>query len=117
MARTASLSTPDNASGSNVIALWGAAVGIALVLVLFPQIADAQRVPQTFADVVEDVIPAVVNVSTTQLVEQRSRNRGGRNLPQMPRGGPLEDMFKDFLEQFGDQVPQGPGGEGDNDRP
>ncbi len=114
MARTASLSKPDTAR-TNVAVLWGAAVGIALVLVMFPRLADAQRVPQTFADVVEDVIPAVVNISTTQIVEQRNRSR--RSLPQMPRGGPWEDMFKDFLEQFGDQLPQDrDGGEGERPR-
>lgn len=71
----------------------------------------AQATPDSFADVVEDVIPAVVNISTTQLVDQRRRSP--RNLPQMPRGGPWEDMFKDFLEQFGDQLPQQEGEKGD----
>lgn len=76
--------------------------------------APVQATPDSFADVVEDVIPAVVNISTTQLVDQRRRSP--RSLPQMPRGGPWEDMFKDFLEQFGDQLPQQDGGDGDRPR-
>jgi len=85
------------------------AAAVALALVPVP----VKATPDTFADVVEDVIPAVVNISTTQLVDQRRRSP--RNLPQIPRGGPWEDMFRDFLEQFGDQLPQDDGGE--NDRP
>lgn len=77
---------------------------IALALIALPATPNAQPIPQSFADIVEDVIPAVVNISTTQLVEQPSR--GQRRTPQLPRGGQLDDMFKDFLEQFGDQIPQ-----------
>ena len=87
---------------------------IALALIAFPAIPKAQPIPQSFADIVEDVIPAVVNISTTQLVEKPSR--GKRGIPQLPRGGPLDDMFKDFLEQFGDQIPQKKE-EGNGDKP
>lgn len=87
---------------------------IVLALVMVPRVSDAQPIPQSFADIVEDVIPAVVNISTTQLVEQRGRNQ--RSLPQLPRGGPWDDMFKDFLEQFGDQLPQQQE-EGEGDKP
>jgi len=89
-----------------------AALVFAALMLVTPRPAGAQKAPETFADVVEDVIPAVVNISTTQFVEQR--RRGMRDLPQMPRGGPWEDMFRDFLEQFGDQLPQE---EGDGDEP
>lgn len=103
MARAFSLSLPTTGPLT--------ALAAALVLALVP--VPVKATPETFADVVEDVIPAVVNISTTQLVDQRRRSP--RNLPQMPRGGPWEDMFRDFLEQFGDQLPQGE--EGENDRP
>ena len=95
---------------------WLTAVLVAatFVLSLSPQPTLARGTPETFADVVKDVMPAVVNISTVQLVE--SRRRGApRNIPQIPRGGPWEDMFRDFLDQFGDQFPQE--GEEDGDRP
>jgi serine protease Do len=116
MARALSLSRSHQLSAT---ALWAAATGMFLALALFlsPHIADAAVAPESFADVVENVIPAVVNISTTQLVEQR--RRGTPNLPQMPRGGPWDDMFKDFLEQFGDQLAPNQEGDqqGDEDRP
>lgn len=102
MARASHLSLPVIA----LVAAWTFAVA--------PAPVQAASTPESFADVVEDIIPAVVNISTTQLVDQRRRSP--RNLPQMPRGGPWEDMFRDFLEQFGDQLPQQDGGDGDRPR-
>ena len=93
---------------------WTAAsVATAFALCFAPQSPLAHNTPETFADVVEDVVPAVVNISTMQLVE--TRRRSSRNMPQIPRGGPWEDMFRDFLDQFGDQFPQD--GDEDGDRP
>ena len=97
-----------NSSRLSWISALGASVTLALAIVAQPTLA---RTPDTFADVVEDVMPAVVNISTVQLVE--GRKRGQRSMPQLPRGGPWEDMFKDFLEQFGDQLPQGEDDGGD----
>lgn len=88
------------------------ALAVAVAVLSLTQPAAARGTPESFADVVEDVIPAVVNISTTQFVEQR--RDGTRQLPQIPRGGPWEDMFRDFLEQFGDQLQQD---EQDGDEP
>jgi serine protease Do len=53
----------------------------------------ARGAPETFADIVEKLLPAVVNVSTTQKVAGRSEEG-----PQFefPPGSP----FRDFFEQF-----------------
>ncbi len=50
--------------------------------------------PATFADLAEQVSPAVVNITTTTLV-------AGRTGPQgiVPDGSPFEDFFKDFNDQ------------------
>ena len=92
--------------------LWILAFSAATIvtLSLMAQPAMARGTPETFADVVENVMPAVVNISTIQLVETQ---RGSRNMPQLPRGGPWDEMFKDFLEQFGDQLPQQDDGDSD----
>lgn len=50
-----------------------------------------------FADIVEDVLPSVVNVSTTQVMD-KEEGESSQNIPGLP-GGPFEDMFKKFLEQ------------------
>ncbi len=52
--------------------------------------------PRSFADLTARLAPAVVNVSTTQKIEV-GKLRG------LPPGSPLEDLFKRFQEQQGDQ--------------
>jgi serine protease Do len=58
-----------------------------------PSGADARGTPETFADLAEKLLPAVVNISTTQKVSGRDDE-----LPQFdfPPGSP----FRDFFEQF-----------------
>ena len=51
-----------------------------------------------FSSIVEKAILAVVNVSTTQLVEG---GRGGKDgFPQFAPGSPFEDFFKEFFDQM-----------------
>jgi serine protease Do len=74
--------------------------------------AVARPAPESFADLAEKLLPAVVNISTTQTVkaEQRSGkdkdNPDGPELPQFPPGSPFEEFFKDFFKH---QHPQGQG--------
>lgn len=51
---------------------------------------------QGFSSIAEKVIPGVVNVSTTQVVEGREKG----NLPQFAPGSPLDEFFKDFFDQM-----------------
>lgn len=53
-------------------------------------------ISQGFSAIAEKVVPTVVNVSTTQIVEGREKG----NLPQFAPGSPFEDLFKDFLDQM-----------------
>jgi serine protease Do len=50
-----------------------------------------------FADLAERLLPAVVNVSTTQKIKDTASNVP---LPQFPPGSPFEDFFKDYLDRF-----------------
>ena len=72
-----------------------------LITILSSSPAFSKNAPDTFADVASKVMPAVVNISTTQFVEERRR----RNIPNMPRGGPLDELFRDFFEQFEEGSP------------
>ena len=63
----------------------------------------AARGPENIADVAEQVIDAVVNISTSQKVDARI---GG--LPDLPPGSPMEEFFDEFFKnrrggQGGDQ--------------
>ena len=54
--------------------------------------------PMSFADLTARLAPAVVNVSTTQKVDVGKL----KGVPGIPPGSPLEDFFKRFQEQQGD---------------
>ncbi len=68
------------------------ALTVLFVGTLFAFNAAARGAPDSFADMAEKLLPAVVNISTTQIVKSE---RGG-NVPQFPPGHPFEDFFKDF---------------------
>ncbi|MGR3837280.1 MAG: trypsin-like peptidase domain-containing protein, partial [Cognatishimia sp.] len=72
-------------------ALWLSA--LALVLVLAQTLA-AQARPDSFADLAEDVSPAVVNISTSTVVASRSGPQGV-----VPEGSPFEDFFREFQDR------------------
>lgn len=57
-----------------------------------------------FADLIEDVSPAVVHVATSGFIERRRANQNRRDF----RGGPqgLEDFFNDFLGRRGQNNPR-----------
>ncbi|HEX8164504.1 MAG TPA: trypsin-like peptidase domain-containing protein, partial [Beijerinckiaceae bacterium] len=83
-------------------------VGVfALTATLLPLDAFARAAPESFADLAEEIMPAVVNISASTTVEAR-----GRTLPQLPPGTPFEDLFEEFFNRRGQQ---GPGG-GDSPR-
>jgi serine protease Do len=83
-----------------------AVLGIATVLaapVLAPQAdapAYARGAPDSFADLAARLLPAVVNVSSTQTIA--AQNGGpdvGPEVPMFPPGSPFEQFFKDFLNR------------------
>ena len=63
------------------------------IMVLFVSInAIAADRPDSFADQVERLSPAVVNISTTTIISDGPR----MDMPQFPPGSPFEDFFKNF---------------------
>lgn len=73
-----------------------AALVLALAMVVPAQPAWAKSAPESFADLADKLLPAVVNISTTQTTEGRSHRQ---EMPQFPPGSPFEDFFKDFFDQ------------------
>jgi serine protease Do len=78
-----------------------------VVLVVFgllacPGALGAAPPPVSFADIVERVAPAVVNISTTKAI-----GRGqipDMPFPEPPPGSPFEDFFREFFDQ--DRAPE-----------
>jgi serine protease Do len=57
--------------------------------------AQARPAPDSFADLAGQLLPTVVNISTTQTLKAQKPQL---SLPDVPPGSPLQDLFKDFLQ-------------------
>ncbi|MEW5727652.1 MAG: DegQ family serine endoprotease [Pseudomonadota bacterium] len=75
---------------------WLLAALVAAALLLHSFAAAAREAPSSFADLAERLLPAVVNISTTQTVQNPERVP---EMPQFPPGSPFEDFFKEFFER------------------
>ncbi len=102
-------------------ALLGGAVSLALAGVVASEVgafsspalaqapvvaAPVPNAPQTFADMVEAVRPAVVSIRVKAEIDEADDESGGMGglMPNLPEGHPLERFFR----QFGDRGPGGP---------
>lgn len=57
--------------------------------------AGARTAPDSFAELAAGLLPAVVNISTSQVVE----GTPGIEMPMVPPGSPFEEFFKEFFER------------------
>ena len=85
---------------SNLYGLIRKASGLLVIHSFFlfftASIAHSSSVPESFADLAEKLSPSVVNISTTTVIEQKSRE-----MPSFPPGSPFEDFFKQFEKPGG----------------
>ena len=85
-------------------AQWAKTLTLAVIVALglvAPQLANpvqARGAPDSFADLAEQLSPAVVNISTTQKVGGGQQQRDFP-MPEFPPGSPFEDFFKDFFDE------------------
>ena len=87
------------ATGSNTLSLqWLLAGLVAVAVMAMAMTARAAPVPDSFADLAERLLPAVVNISTTQTLKNPEHLP---DMPQFPPGSPFEEFFKDFMEKHG----------------
>ena len=77
----------------------------ALILITSaPQSASAQALekiippggPDSFADIVDDLLPAVVNISSTQKLDAPDDMP---EMPEFPEGSPFQDFFEEFMDR------------------
>ncbi len=72
-----------------------------------PQAAAERLAAMSFSAVFKEVLPAVVNISTTARVD----NRHGLRMPGWPQGSPFEKHFREFFEDGSpNAVPRRPHG-------
>ncbi|EGX99710.1 periplasmic serine protease, Do [Nitrospirillum viridazoti Y2] len=73
-----------------------------------PAPARAEPPPHSFAPLVEKMLPAVVNISTTQTM--KNKKQGQLPMPEFPPGSPFGDFFRDY-QQRQKENDQGGGGD------
>ncbi|MBL6457305.1 DegQ family serine endoprotease [Belnapia sp. T6] len=72
-----------------------------------PPAVPMRDVPPSFAPLARQLLPAVVNISTTQNVQARANRPDAPDMPQAPPGSPFEEFFRDFFNR--NRPGQGPG--------
>jgi serine protease Do len=70
-----------------------AIAALAATIAIVPAFGAAARGPEAIADVAEQVIDAVVNISTSQKVDAKLGN-----MPDLPPGSPMEEFFEEFFK-------------------
>jgi serine protease Do len=76
-----------------MLRIFKAFLVVALAFAAAP--ALARPAPDSFADLADKLLPTVVNISTSQTLKAANPKIA---LPDLPPGSPLEDLFKDFLQ-------------------
>lgn len=72
-------------------------IPLLLVLVFSAYSVNARSAPNSFADLAEKLLPAVVNISTTALAKKSAGKTP--EMPQFPPGSPFEEFFKEFFNK------------------
>ena len=86
-----------------------AAVAISAMVLPALTAPSLARGPDNIADVAEQVIDAVVNISTSQNVAGRGSST--TPAPALPNDPQLDELFRDFFNRRGGQGNQNPGGQ------
>ena len=88
-------------------ALPSVAAGLALLALTGPVLAQGRALPDSFGDLADKLVPAVVNISTTQAMPEKGSQKDSAETPEVPPGSPFDDFFRDFFNN-----PGGHGGQG-----
>lgn len=85
-------------------------IAFAGFLILMPITVQAQgpehqNPPGSFADLSTQLLPSVVNISSTQKIEDPE---DFPDMPQFPEGSPFEDFFEEFMDKRGRGMPSTP---------
>ena len=68
-----------------------------LFILTFFNSLSVRAVPDSFADLVENLIPSVVSIASTTIVKnQNSQNK--QIVPKFPEGSPFDEFFKDYFD-------------------
>ncbi len=74
-------------------------VAVTAALIFTPPALAQRGAPDSFAPLAEKTLPSVVNISTSQTIQNKPGGRGAVPMPDFPPGSPMEEFFRDFLER------------------
>ena len=63
-----------------------------IFFLLIPLSTNLQSHPSSFADLVENLSPAVVSIASTTIIKD---NNSQNQMPRFPEGSPFDEFFKD----------------------
>ena len=55
----------------------------------------ARTAPESFADLVEELVPSVVSIASKTIIKEKYQ----QPLPRFPEGSPFDEFFKDFFDK------------------
>ena len=75
--------------------------GFLALFILLIQPVSANTPGESFADLAEELLPSVVNISTSHSMKNESfdTNQDMPEFPEFPEGSPFKDFFEDFFQQ------------------
>ena len=68
---------------------------LTIIYFLFVPNLFARSAPDSFADLVEELIPSVVSIASKTIITEQYQ----QPLPRFPEGSPFDDFFKDFFDK------------------
>jgi serine protease Do len=71
------------------------------VCLIYFQSFSVNALPDSFADLVEELIPSVVSIASTTIV----KNQNQQPMPRFPEGSPFDEFFKDYFDKEQRQFP------------
>ena len=82
---------------------WRLGLFVAVSMIAVPAWAQSGTVPEpgSFGELAAKLLPAVVNISTSQTVKTEAKAKPKPDAPQFTPGSPFEEFFKDFMERQG----------------
>jgi serine protease Do len=77
------------------------ALALAGLALTGPALAQGRPLPDSFADLADKLVPAVVNISTTQAIPDKNSDKDSVETPEGPPASPFDDFFRDFFNNRG----------------
>jgi len=80
-------------------------------ILMMPVTANTATMPGSFADLAEQLLPTVVNISSTKKMDNTGsspRTQPFPELPTFPEGSPFEDFFENFMNRHHRVMPNIP---------